>query len=883
MAQADRDKLPAPVVQGVWTDHRDALLATNGAVRSVTGLVLSAIDALPWDVYAVNPPDPMTGFAACTNLGIRHQSIYTMEYTPGGLFALAPITFRSSTIPRSYPVYVENRTPFKKYYKLTIDSSATASFDYRTFDTPPAEFARTTSIVIDSISGVTGSVVVGPGVSTPILITIAETNAPPPVGDGNVIEPPAGAKATVTLNTAGTDTTSTETFAPAVDLAPIPTQPFGTLPADGVAASTLGGPSPFAPNPFAPNPFAPNPFAPNPFAPNPFAPNPFAPNPFAPNNLPPDTPVYAVQDTSYVVQNEGEQTAAFNAVINGVNTAGTGDHVFQVLINRAVPTSGLISDINNPGKCKAVDSAQAVPISTITAGKSTPFAPNPFAPNPFAPNPFAPNPFAPNPFAPNVPPIYSNSTFYVAPKTSTSGAVARLETPGTELARGRGPQRLTRLKGDARIRNASLTSATPNAYIGDPISDVMVVTLRDFVLTRLKANGGDGAPVSADNVNFTVKGEVPNVVLCTNEAGCINGRRYDPAGPPVTGTQIPQHLAFTADGQPTNTTAGGTITPAVRVEILDAFGGRLTNCLEGNPNCSLPVTIAIASNPPASGTLSGTKTKNAQNGVATFDNLSIDTAGTGYILKASSGALASALSQPFNITQNTILIYGPSLAALGGPVTKNEKTIAEAAGYTVDVRNESEWAAMTKEQFKSYKAIVFADPDCRTSPSPTLDTATAEPNRTAWSQAVTETNGAIVVVGTDPIFHLARNTDLTKSGAAERLMRNSIDFAASGPGTGLYMNLSCYYTFTSGESRPDVTVLSVIGRFKVGGQEASAVTILDTSHPVMSGLTNESLSGWGSSMHEWFAAYPPTTAGWKALATETSGTPSSRIYIVANR
>src|SRR5439155_16833125 len=48
MAQADRDKLSAPVVQGVWTDHRDALLPTVGASRSVP-LGASAIDALPWD------------------------------------------------------------------------------------------------------------------------------------------------------------------------------------------------------------------------------------------------------------------------------------------------------------------------------------------------------------------------------------------------------------------------------------------------------------------------------------------------------------------------------------------------------------------------------------------------------------------------------------------------------------------------------------------------------------------------------------------------------------------------------------------------------------------------------------------------------------------
>src|SRR5207244_3144288 len=106
---------------------------------------------------------------------------------------------------------------------------------------------------------------------------------------------------------------------------------------------------------------------------------------------------------------------------------------------------------------------------------------------------------------------------------STPGAVARLEAPGTEPAGGRGPQRLTRRKDEARIRNASLTPSTGTAYIGDPISDVMVVTLRDYVLTPLTAGG---APVSASNVNISVKGELPKVVDCTGQGCPFNGRQF---------------------------------------------------------------------------------------------------------------------------------------------------------------------------------------------------------------------------------------------------------------------------------------------------------------------------------------------------------------------
>ena len=83
-------------------------------------------------------------------------------------------------------------------------------------------------------------------------------------------------------------------------------------------------------------------------------------------------------------------------------------------------------------------------------------------------------------------------------------------------------------------------------------------------------------------------------------------------------------LAFVQ--QPTTTDAGGTITPAVTVEIRDQFGDRLTSATNS-------VTLAIGTNP-AGGTLSGTTTVAAVNGLATFPGLCINNAGTGYTLAA---------------------------------------------------------------------------------------------------------------------------------------------------------------------------------------------------------------------------------------------------------
>jgi subtilase family serine protease len=95
--------------------------------------------------------------------------------------------------------------------------------------------------------------------------------------------------------------------------------------------------------------------------------------------------------------------------------------------------------------------------------------------------------------------------------------------------------------------------------------------------------------------------------------------------------------------QPTNTVAGSTITPAVTVKVQDAYGNAETG------DNSDVVTLAIGTNP-GSGTLSGTTSVTVSGGVATFSNLSINNAGNGYTLAASSGSLAGATSNAFNIT-----------------------------------------------------------------------------------------------------------------------------------------------------------------------------------------------------------------------------------------
>src|SRR5205823_2970818 len=137
--------------------------------------------------------------------------------------------------------------------------------------------------------------------------------------------------------------------------------------------------------------------------------------------------------------------------------------------------------------------------------------------------------------------------------------------------------------------------------------------------------------------------------------------------------------------QPSTTTAGAAITPAVEVTAQDASGNTASG-FTGN------ITVAIGTNP-STGTLSGTKTVAAVAGVATFSGLSIDKAGTGYTLTATGAG--STTSAAFNITAGTATQFasrGPSDRTTAGAaitpavqVTALDASNNTATGFTGNV------------------------------------------------------------------------------------------------------------------------------------------------------------------------------------------------------
>lgn len=135
--------------------------------------------------------------------------------------------------------------------------------------------------------------------------------------------------------------------------------------------------------------------------------------------------------------------------------------------------------------------------------------------------------------------------------------------------------------------------------------------------------------------------------------------------------------------QPTNTGVGAVIAPPVTVRLLDASGNLATTAAN-------PVTLVLGANPSAA-TLGGIATVAAANGVATFSTLTVDKAGIGYTLRATTPGLPgkTATSAPFNVTGRPAThfsVTAPATVTAGTPftlgVTALDATNTVATGYT---------------------------------------------------------------------------------------------------------------------------------------------------------------------------------------------------------
>ncbi len=133
---------------------------------------------------------------------------------------------------------------------------------------------------------------------------------------------------------------------------------------------------------------------------------------------------------------------------------------------------------------------------------------------------------------------------------------------------------------------------------------------------------------------------------------------------------------------PTNTTSGSTVTPAVTVAVEDANGN-----VETGDNAT-QVSLAVGTNP-AGGTLTGGSAVNVSAGVATFSTLSIDKAGVGYTLLASSTpSHTQATSSAFTISPSApthlAFVQQPTNAQAGSSISPAVTVAIEDANGNVE-------------------------------------------------------------------------------------------------------------------------------------------------------------------------------------------------------
>jgi hypothetical protein len=134
---------------------------------------------------------------------------------------------------------------------------------------------------------------------------------------------------------------------------------------------------------------------------------------------------------------------------------------------------------------------------------------------------------------------------------------------------------------------------------------------------------------------------------------------------------VASQLAFVS--QPTNTQVGSVISPAITVDVEDSDGNIVTSD-------DSDVTLSLAS---GSGTLGGTLTEQAVDGVATFSDITLSAAGD-YTLEATDGSLQSATSSEFAVaTPNLAFTQQPLNSVAGVAFTPAISVSVENSGGDV--------------------------------------------------------------------------------------------------------------------------------------------------------------------------------------------------------
>jgi hypothetical protein len=243
--------------------------------------------------------------------------------------------------------------------------------------------------------------------------------------------------------------------------------------------------------------------------------------------------------------------------------------------------------------------------------------------------------------------VFKGGPVSVDPRESATDVPLTYSGAGATASQLRITPRVDTIAAGGSFRfTASALDASGSAISGAPI----VYRVLNTSLAQLPSDtSGAGSSLSATGSTpivaqaITGLADTAMLVVVPADSGAGGG------GGGGTGGAIATALAIVT--QPVTTVAGTALT--LTVDALDATG-KIVTTFTG------PIVLALGSNS-GGGTLGGTLTGTAVNGVATFANVLLTKAASAYTLVASSSGLTAATSQAFNINPGA-----PSAIAIAG-------------------------------------------------------------------------------------------------------------------------------------------------------------------------------------------------------------------------
>lgn len=261
-------------------------------------------------------------------------------------------------------------------------------------------------------------------------------------------------------------------------------------------------------------------------------------------------------------------------------------------------------------------------------------------------------------------------------------------------------------------------------------------TLTSGSLTVTAGNAVSAAITSSGATSYTESGSLPTGVNFSSSSGALTGTPTTAGSYPFTVTATSQYgtssagnftLTVNAAGastlafvqQPSDTFTGTSISPAVTVQVEDAYG----NAISVN---GLSVTLAPSANAITSGATASTNSS----GLATFSAITINTAAINLTLTASaSGLSTSSPSSTFNVT---VLV-------------NNGDTFTDTASDT---------GSGVKSVTYYYCAGLSGS--CTSSTGAQIGSpATSSPYSVVWNSQPTDGDYQVVAVGTDNVTNVS--------------------------------------------------------------------------------------------------------------------------------